>query len=390
MEANDPRPEVLAMKKILSLLLSLTLCGMLCACDASEQPQTTEPAQTASATAASSAAATDSRSAEQAVLEQAVKDNHFEGVITLTRGGKLVAQQATGVADPQTGAAITPDSLFCVGSLAKQFTAAAVLLLQERGALSVDDTLGKHFPECPYGDQITLRQMLHMQSGIAEFYEVIPDGHNMNELPVGELRQTVTNSGTKEGNRQLLQEWLFAQPLTFTPGSATEYCNSNYFLLARLAEKAAGVPYETFVRENILKPLGMQNTGFIDDMLDDPRLAKNAQPAQTVYVGVTMGLGDLVTNAADMQRWMTSFFGNELLRAESIAQMTDGSAGYGFGVVPAGNGMWYHTGIFTAYSAFDFVAPQQQACLFAVTNNQAAMTGGISDMCVTLAQRLLV
>ena len=190
----------------------------------------------------------------------------------------------------------------------------------------------------------------------------------------------MTNSGTKEGNRDLLQQWLFEQPLTFTPGSTIAYTNSNYFLLARLVEQLSEMPYEDFLRQNIFAPLGMTHTGFVDDMLDDPHLAKNAKEAQTVYVGITMGLGDLVTNAADMERWLCSFFGDGLLTAESIAMMTE-AQGYGFGVVPAGSGSWYHTGIFTSYSSFDYVDPKTRSCMFAVTNNQSTMPYGVSEMC---------
>ena len=324
---------------------------------------------------------------EQRLLEKTVKKYRFEGVACIIKDGKTAAVSATGIADPQTGAPVNTKSRFCVGSLSKQFTAAAVMLLQERNALSVDDKLGKYFPECPYGNRVTLRQMMKMRSGIAEFYEEIYDDYNINELPVGELRYTLTNNGSKEDNRDILQRWLFSQPLRYTPGSKCVYCNSNYFLLARLVEKVSGVPYETFIEQNILLPLEMNDTVFIDDGIGDLRLAKNTHPAKTVFVGITMGLGDLITTVGDMQKWMTSFFGNRLLSAASIRAMTysDSYSGYGYGVVPLGNGKWCHYGIFTSYAAFDYVAPQQQYAVFAVTNNQSALNGEVNSMCFELA-----
>lgn len=368
------------MKRFFSLLLLLALTGTA-ACGVSAPQAQPSAAQTAASSATADTVADD---AAAAARRQLVRNSGFEGVVTVVSGGSDVFDSATGVADPETGAPVTMDSLFCVGSLSKQVTAAAVLLLQERGKLSVDDTLDRYFPECPYGGQVTLRQMLTMRSGIAEFYEVVSDGHNLNELPLGSLRNTVTNQGTAEGNRALLQEWLFAQPLTFTPGTETVYCNSNYFLLARLAERVSGTSYESFVRENIFEPLHMDSTGFLDEMIGDPRLAQNAQPAQTVYVGITMGLGDLVTNAADMRRWMTSFFDDRLLSEASRRQMTE-PEDYGFGVVPTGTG-WYHTGIFTSYAAFDCVDPAQRSCVFAVTNNQKTLTCELSELCLALLQ----
>ncbi len=203
----------------------------------------------------------------QRMLQNTVNKYHFEGVACVVRNGELAAFSATGTADSQTGAPTNTKSRFCVGSLSKQFTAAAVMLLQERGALRTDDLLSQYFPECPYGNKVTLRQMLKMRSGIAEFYEESDDGYNINELPVGSLKNTLTNNGTTQQNRELLQSWLFAQPLKFTPGSKCVYCNSNYFLLARLVEKVSGMPYETFVTQNILQPLGMTETCFIDEGL---------------------------------------------------------------------------------------------------------------------------
>lgn len=327
----------------------------------------------------------------QRMLQKTAEKYHFEGVACVIKDGSPAALYASGVADPQTGAPTNLRSRFCVGSLSKQLTAAAVMLLQERGALHTDDLLKQYFPECPYGNKVTLRQMLKMRSGIAEFYEESSDGYNLNELPVGSLRQTLTNSGTKQHHRELLQSWLFAQPLTFTPGSKCVYCNSNYFLLARLVEKVSGMPYETFVTQNILLPLGMGETGFIDDMLGDARLARNAHDAKTVYVGITMGLGDIITTVSDMQRWMTSFFGTSLLSTSSIRAMTcsDSYSGYGYGVVPFGSGAWCHYGIFTSYAAFDYVSSVKRYAVFAVTNNQSSLLGEVNSMCFELNDLLL-
>ena len=214
---------------------------------------------------------------EQRLLEKTVKKYRFEGVACIIKDGKTAAVSATGIADPQTGAPVNTKSRFCVGSLSKQFTAAAVMLLLERNALSVDDKLGKYFPECPYGNRVTLRQMMKMRSGIAEFYEEIYDDYNINELPVGELRYTLTNNGSKEDNRDILQRWLFSQPLRYTPGSKCVYCNSNYFLLARLVEKVSGVPYETFIEqfkeEKGFKILLCHNPQFYVDNLTDSDIA---------------------------------------------------------------------------------------------------------------------
>ena len=248
--------------------------GTLSADNADDAPITTPPTTVVFDTRA------------QQRMEAIASDYRFEGVAIAVKDGKLISRYAAGVADYESYAPITEDSLFCVGSLAKQFTATCILMLEERGKLSVNDALGKYFPECPYGDDVTLRNLLTMRSGIAEFYETYNDGYSQNEIPAGTLAETVTNENTAEDNRNQLEQWLFAQPLVFEPGSQCVYTNSNYFLLARLVERLSGRSYEDFVRANIFEPLGMTSSGFIDELLDDPRLAKDAREAHHVAVPV--------------------------------------------------------------------------------------------------------
>lgn len=378
------------MKRLLSILLTLAFAGTLCACSQSGSGSSVAATgATADSAPASTAAA---KATKQQILEDTMKSYDLEGVAIVVKDGKTVCQAATGIADPETGEASTTDSLYCVGSIGKQFCATAVMLLQQQGKLSTDDLLGKYYPECPYGSEVFLSQMLSMRSGIAEFYDTAYDGHNLNETPVGDLAKVLTNEGTVEGNREILTKWLFEQPLVFEPDSEHMYCNSNFFLLASIVEKVSGVSYEDFVKENIFKPLGMMNSGFVDEMLDDPRLAKNSQAdtAKTVYVGVTRGLGDIVTCAEDMKKWMLSFSEDKLLTAESkLLMMYDPDEdGYGFGISPY-DGNWYHSGVFTSYLSFDYIMPSDRGGIFLVTNNQDTLRGDLSTMCADLIDKLM-
>lgn len=378
------------MKRLLSILLTLAFAGTLCACSQSGSGSSVAATgATADSAPASTAAA---KATKQQILEDTMKSYDLEGVAIVVKDGKTVCQAATGIADPETGEASTTDSLYCVGSIGKQFCATAVMLLQQQGKLSTDDLLGKYYPECPYGSEVSLSQMLSMRSGIAEFYDTAYDGHNLNETPVGDLAKVLTNEGTVEGNREILTKWLFEQPLVFEPDSEHMYCNSNFFLLASIVEKVSGVSYEDFVKENIFKPLGMTNSGFVDEMLDDPRLAKNSQAdtAKTVYVGVTRGLGDIVTCAEDMKKWMLSFSEDKLLTAESkLLMMYDPDEdGYGFGISPY-DGNWYHSGVFTSYLSFDYIMPSDRGGIFLATNNQDTLRGDLSTMCAELIEKLM-
>lgn len=370
------------MKRLTALILLGAMALLLGACGRQEssEPETTAAPPTTQATQPATA------SQVQTALETIMKNDNFSGVVSVTQDGKVLAEAANGTAHPKTGEAITKDSLFCVGSVSKQFTAAAVMLLQEDGKLNTADKLSKYYPECAFGDKVTLLDMLGMRSGIAEFYDTVFEDGNYNETPVGELKDIVTNSKTPQENRATLEQWLLAQPLTFEPGSASLYCNSNYFLLARIVEKASGKAYEDFVRERIFTPLGMKNTGYIDEMLDDERIAENPYPnPKTVYVGITMGLGDMISCADDINRWLLSFSGNTLLSRESIEAITANYSPkdyppYGMGVEPDSKGGFFHTGVFTSYCAMTYANPAEGYTMFIVTNAEYGSAGGIESM----------
>ncbi len=372
------------LKRILAVLITAVLLAGLCACAGKTAENSSSAAENgASAKAQPSTAIADDKGSK--LLEQ----YHFSGVVSISKGNDTWTY-AAGVADTATGSKITADSQFCVGSVAKQFTATAILQLQEQGKLKVTDTLGTYFPDCVYGDKVTLHHMLCMRSGIAEFYDVEEADGCLNELPTGELRATVTNENTAEQNRALLQDWLLRQPLVFAPDSMYDYTNSNYFLLAQLVEKVSGESYEDYVRAHLLQPLGMNDTGFIDELADSPRLAKSPHSPTTVYVGITRGLGDLVSTAADMDKWLCAYADNSLLDADSMEAMTadycipaDDTA-YGYGVVPDGSGGIYHTGIFTSYSALTYTVPSQGYRFFAVSNDQLALPVPFSSICQQL------
>ena len=361
------------MKKAIALIMGVILTLSLCACGSdggssqSSSQSSAQPSQLSSAPdttkAAQPAQELNIDKEKQDTVERVMEAYGFNGVVSVTKNGKVIAQHARGVAHPTTGEKTTADSLFCIGSVSKQFTATCIMLLQEDGLLSVEDNIGKYYPDCVYGDDVTLKNMLSMRSGIAEFYDSYVDGGNLHEIPREELKDKLTNSNTAQQNRDTLENWLIQQPLDFEPDSMYSYCNSNFFLLARIVEKVSKTPFEQFVKERIFTPLGMTHSGFIDDM---------------------------ISNAADMNLWLTSFFDNKLLSPESYAAMTtnystpeDGGT-YGFGVQPA-NGGFFPWGYFTSYCAYDYTEPGSKYTFFAVSNDAFNAKGEMSEMCNILA-----
>ncbi len=186
---------------------------------------------------------------KQAYLNAMLEGTGFSGVVLVTKNVKTVCEAAKGTENKFSNKKITADTKFCIGSVSKQFAAAAILLLRQDGQLSVDDKLSKYFPDYRYGNELTIRHLLDMRSGIREFYDVEYIDDAFTELPTGELRGLITNDNTVEENREILEDWLLRQPLEFEPDTAFEYSNSNYFLLARIVEIVSGQSYNEFLRE---------------------------------------------------------------------------------------------------------------------------------------------
>lgn len=329
---------------------------------------------------------------KQAYLNAMIEGTGFSGVVLVTKNGKTVCESAKGTENKFSNKKITADTKFCIGSVSKQFAAAAILLLRQDGQLSVVDKLSKYFPDYRYGNELTIRHLLDMRSGIREFYDVEYIDDAFTELPTGELRGVITNDNTVEENREILGDWLLRQPLEFEPDTAFEYSNSNYFLLARIVEIVSGQSYNEFLRERIFKPLGMTHTTFIDDvdLFDQPDMAQPTVTPQTVYVGVTMGLGDMISNARDIDRWLTSLKTHELLDEESVDMMItdytnedddddEEEENYGFGIRPCGDGL-FHSGYFSTYLTMVFTDPETGFNVFAVTNDDTNPNIDISEI----------
>ena len=358
------------MKRILALVLTMMFCFSLTSCGMLQD--------------------------EQAFLEKELSSMNFSGVVRLTKDGRVLCEYVAGTEQPDSKRKITRDTKFCVGSVSKQFAAASIMLLKQDGKLNVEDTMDKYFPDYRYGKQLTLKHLLTMRSGIPEFYDVIFIDDAFTEVPVAGLDKTITNDGTPEQNQKLLEEWLLKQPLDNPPDTVSYYSNSNYFLLSRVVELVSGMKYNDFVRERIFKPLQMTHSGFVDD--EDwqhmPNLAKPSVDTQTVYVGATRGLGDMISDAKDMERWLKSLRTYDILTEESVKEMTtnyspEDEMEYGYGLMPDKDGSFCHTGSFTTYHALAYSYPKLGIDLFGITNDNANLEGDLNEVCFELLNRVI-
>ena len=329
----------------------------------------------------------------QEYLDKQMEDYNVNGVAYITKNGKVIAQSTRGMANTSEGKEVTIDTLFPIGSNSKQFCAVAIFMLNEQGKLSLDDTLSKYFPEYTAGADVTIRQMLTMRSGIRDFQE-------------GAFREfEPTVGGTQEENQQKILDWLNTKKLKFKPGGGYGYSNTNMLLLSMIIEKITGESYENFIKENIFAPLGMVNSGFYEELVNHPDLCENKFPDLPSVVssidtkGCFQGSGDLVTNAKDMDRWLTSLRECTLISAESMEEMTtvyttnveiiNGiGVGYAYGIqVTADNGVC-HGGFIDTYVSATLSYFEEKVNVFVVANDDQSVQIDMQDLAHRISVKL--
>ena len=196
------------------------------------------------------------------VVQSYVSNGTFAGSVLVARGGDVIVSKGYGLANVEWNVPSSPSARFKVASITKQFTAAAILLLEERGLLKIDDLVKMHLPEAPATwDRMTL---FHLLTHTAGFPGLPPTGR---QALVENADGSVAGFGTA----------LMQLPLVSQPGERFNYTNSGYLILGHLIQKLTGQPYETFIRENIFTPLGMKDSG-----LDGPAVIARRAGSYTV------------------------------------------------------------------------------------------------------------
>ena len=216
---------------------------------------------------------------------------------------------------------MTDDALIDSGSITKAFTYAAVFKLVEEGRLKLDDRLGQLFPNVPRDKAgITVSQLMESRSGFHDF--VRPDG----TIPTGDTK-VIVNDYLPLTKQQLLTS-AFASPLRYAPGTKSEYSNLAYQLLAAIIEAKSGMSYEHYVREKLLLPSGMKDTGYVLPDFRGKVIAEQCEGAQAWGDPVTrgawkngvswnlLGAGGMMTTVHDLKRWTDAAVSGKLFRPD--------------------------------------------------------------------------
>lgn len=270
------------------------------------------------------------------VFEQAIKGDSPGAVVLITQNGEILYQKGFGFASLEHHIPITPETKFRIGSITKQFTAAAVLKLQEDGLLSVDDPLSKFIPDYPRGDEVKIHHLLTHTSGI----------HSYTSKP--DFMETVTVEIKPED----LIESFKNDKFDFDPGEKWLYNNSGYFLLGYIIQKVSGEPYGDYLKNHFFEPLGMKDTGVYHWSLILEHEATGYsykdgkfQKAVDWDMSHAGGAGALYSTVGDLHRWNEAVFNGKVISKSSLeaaftpVTLNDRSkadtmwSGYGYGWV---------------------------------------------------------
>ncbi|QNI31042.1 serine hydrolase [Alloacidobacterium dinghuense] len=258
--------------------------------------------------------AEDSAGRMDQVVQSYVTGKQFMGSVLVARDGQMLLDKGYGYANLEWQIPDSPEAKFRLGSITKQFTAASILLLEERGKLKTEDPVKKYMPDAPPAwDKITIYNLLTHTSGIPSFTG-FPDYHSSEATPT---------------TPEKLVARFRDKPLEFQPGEKWNYSNSGYVLLGYLIEKISGKSYKDFVEENIFKPLGMNDSGYDSNTAIILHRAYGYSPgtngpekAGYIDMSIPFSAGALYSTTHDLLRWEEGLFGGKLLSAVSLKKMT--------------------------------------------------------------------
>ncbi len=309
-----------------------------------------------------------------AVLQVLRKTGTPGASVAVIKNGEIVYLKAYGNAKLNPNVVATTDMRYAIGSISKQFTAASILLLEEEGKLSLDDPVSKWMPDLTGADEVTIRELLSHTSGYQDFW---PQDY----VPPMMLKPMPP--------QEILSRWA-KKPLDFEPGTKWQYSNTNFVIAAQIVEKITNKPFFDFLKDNILKPLGLSSVVNFDKgklTKEDPTGYMQyglgpLRPAPEEGAGWMAGAGELAMTPKDLAKWDISMIKQSLLNPESYKQfetevLLKNGVGtrYGLGVyvgMMENHRMISHGGEVSGFTAYNAVFPDDSAAVVVLTNQDAS------------------
>jgi CubicO group peptidase (beta-lactamase class C family) len=309
---------------------------------------------------------------EDAYIRSETAKQFFRGSVLVGINGKIVFEKAYGPGDEEWGDANTVRTTFRIASLSKQFTAACILLLQERGRLNVHDPISRYVPGLPAAWQaITIHQLLTHTSGIPNSTD---GSRNADRDRIGATPQQIIGH-------------VAEKLLDFKPGTNWKYSNTGYVLLGMVIEKTSGLSYADFLKTNIFEPLGMRDSGYdrAKDIIKERASGYDVIDGQImnadfIDMSVPFSAGGIYSTVEDMYHWNEALATDgKLLSSASLKEMfteypeaTHEGQHYGYGVVISrlkfGRLLYYHGGGVEGFSSSIQRYPNDRVCIVILSN----------------------
>lgn len=302
------------------------------------------------------------------ILSRMAADETFSGSVLIAQDGQVLLSRGYGSADRELGISNSPQTRFFIGSVTKQFTAMAILILQSQGRLNVQDPICSYIEDCPAAwEGITIHHLLTHTSGMV----VMPADNSYPESPITP--------------RELLDRFEDT-PLDFQPGERISYSNCGYWVLGIIIEQVSGQSYEAFVQQWVLEPLGMHDSGFDQDAngLAVGYIDQNtARPAQVIESSFLYSAGALYSTVEDLYRWDQALYIEQLISRELLDQMFTprvslypdavGSVAYGYGWLVLdhlGRQVVFHGGAIDGFRSWIFRYPDDRITIILLSNQE--------------------
>ena len=233
-------------------------------------------------------------------------ENEPGGVFLITQKGKNLYRKAFGKANLELNVNMTPENVFQIGSMTKQFTAVAILMLEQQGKLSVNDPISKYIKDYPNGDKITIHHLLTHTSGIKDFTKM----------------KSISSIAQKEMKPEEMVNFFKNEPVDFAPGEKFDYNNSGYVVLGYIIELVSGNSYEDFIKKNIFDTTGMTHSYYASDRKVILQRAYGYHKKEQGFVNKTVisfsvpfSSGSLMSTVDDMLKWQQALLQNTLVNS---------------------------------------------------------------------------
>ena len=292
---------------------------------------------------------------------------NFSGSILVAKGDEIIFAKPYGVCDKNLpdSQPITLNTTFEIGSVSKQITAAAVMQLVQKKKLSLDDRISKFFPEYVHGDKISVRMLLNMRSGLTDHINEADEFFPQEVFSTIHKKQ-IANEPFEEN---FVLKYFYDAPLLANPNSTYFYCNTNYYLLAKIVEIVTKQPYHEYLQKHIFEKCKMTNTN-----TDFQNTTAKGYDFRNRYYSLphdfATGCGDINSTVIDLYKWNMQLAKGKIINKKSLKQMLDTEA-YGFGVYVKEDKI-FHSGITNVFNSYNLYSFKNQLSIIVLANKPIA------------------